>query len=41
MTVTYLKFGFEMRHLFHVRQFGNLFQFLHPVRNWLAVLLFD
>jgi len=41
MTMTHLKFGFEMCHLLHVRQFGNLLQFLYPMRNGLAVLLFD
>jgi hypothetical protein len=39
--MAHFKFGFVMRHLFHVRQFGNLLEFFHPIRNGLAILLFD
>ena len=41
MTVAHYKLGLQVRNLFHVRIFGNLFQFLHPMRNGFAILLFN
>ena len=39
--MTHFKLGFEMRYLLHVRQFGNLLEFFHPMCNGLVILLFN
>ena len=41
VTVAHLVFGLQEGNLLHVSLARNLFEFGHPVINWLAILLFD